>query len=70
MHRSGAVVIRNPVDHRALDRVRAQPIADGALEIRPLGRRRYELEGLLDGVTAKNRHREQDLGSAVGREVW
>ena len=45
-------------------------IADGALEIRPLGRRRYELEGLLDGVTAKNRHREQDLGSAVGREVW
>lgn len=30
----------------------------------------FRLDQLLKGVTAKNRHREIDFGSACGAEVW
>jgi antitoxin MazE len=45
-------------------------IEDGGLVVRPARRRKYRLEDLLRGVSAKNVHREVDTGAAVGREVW
>ena len=52
---------------------------DTAVELSPRGNElivapvrppRTELERLLEGVTAENRHGEVDMGSPVGGEVW
>ena len=44
-------------------------VEDGAIVIRPAGKR-YSLDELVQGITAKNQHRETDWGKPVGREVW
>ena len=33
-------------------------------------RRRYTLDQLVAGITAKNRHRELEWGPPIGNEVW
>ena len=33
-------------------------------------RRRYELSKLVSRITARNRHRETEWGSPVGKESW
>ena len=45
-------------------------LSEGALVIRPMDRELETLEGLLQGVNESNLHDEQDLGPAMGREVW
>jgi len=45
-------------------------VEDGGIVVRPRRAVRMKLEKLLAGVTAKNAHRESDLGPAVGREAW
>lgn len=45
-------------------------LAEGALVVRPLGRPRYSLDALLEGVTARNRHDEISVGAPIGRESW
>jgi len=42
---------------------------DGSIVIRP-ARRKYRLDELVSGITAKNRHEETDWGPPVGNEVW
>ena len=43
---------------------------DGEIRLRPLRRRKYSLDALLHGITARNRHDEVDSGRPLGREVW
>lgn len=45
-------------------------ISEGALRIRPVEPRRYDLDALLARVTPRNRHEEQPFGAPAGREVW
>lgn len=45
-------------------------VEDGLLIVRPARGPRYDLKGLLSGVTPGNIHREVDTGKPVGREVW
>jgi antitoxin MazE len=33
-------------------------------------RRRYDLQRLIDGITAENQHSEIDWGPAAGNEAW
>jgi antitoxin MazE len=42
---------------------------DGTIVLRS-NRRRYKLEELVSGITAKNRHRETEWGRPVGEESW
>ncbi|MEO8275135.1 MAG: AbrB/MazE/SpoVT family DNA-binding domain-containing protein [Thermoanaerobaculia bacterium] len=42
----------------------------GTLVIRPILPPAFTLEGLLSGVTKRNRHDEVESGAPVGREVW
>jgi antitoxin MazE len=44
-------------------------VQDGAIVIRPAAKR-YTIEELVEGITAKNRHRETDWGAPTGRETW
>jgi antitoxin MazE len=45
-------------------------LVDGKLILTPLTLSRFSLEHLLAAVTTDNLHNEQDMGSAVGNEVW
>lgn len=45
-------------------------IVEGAMVIKPIGRRKYSLRRLLKGITKENIHEEQDWGGPIGREVW
>lgn len=45
-------------------------VAEGRIVVTPVARRRYTLESLLGGVTARNRHAEIDVGRPRGREAW
>ena len=45
-------------------------IEDGGLVIRPVRRPQYSLEELLEGVNARNLHKEVATGEPVGREAW
>lgn len=40
-----------------------------ALIVRP-ARKEWQLEELVAGITARNRHRATDWGTAVGKEAW
>ena len=44
-------------------------VHDGTLVIRPAAKR-YSIDELVRGVTAKNRYRETDWGAPVGNEAW
>ena len=48
----------------------ALSVRDGDLIIRPTRRAKYRLDDLVRKITPKNRHREVDTGTPVGREVW
>jgi antitoxin MazE len=45
-------------------------VDDGKIIIVPQVESKYSLAELLQGVTARNKHRETDTGPAVGQEVW
>jgi len=45
-------------------------LEDGALSVRPSPAAAYRLEELLSGLTAANRHGEDDFGPPAGGEVW
>ena len=45
-------------------------VREGRIVIAPVPRRRFRLDDLLKGVTARNRHREVGTGPAAGREAW
>ena len=44
-------------------------VQDGAIVVRPAVRR-YTLDELVDGITARNKHAEPDWGRPIGKEVW
>jgi antitoxin MazE len=44
-------------------------VQEGLITIEPLNRK-LTLESLVAGITPKNRHRGQDWGKPVGKEVW
>ena len=44
-------------------------VVDGQIHIVPV-QARYELDTLLETITAENLHGEVDTGEAVGNEVW
>ena len=45
-------------------------VEDGRIVLLPVAKAEVTLEELLEGVTAKNLHRETETGAAVGREIW
>ncbi len=46
-------------------------VKDNEIILRPLRpEKTYALDDLLTGVTAENRHGEEDFGPSLGREVW
>lgn len=45
-------------------------IEDGALVVRSIAPRKYELDDLLDGITAENVHGETEWGHPAGTENW
>ena len=51
------------------DRVSLELDAGSSIVLRP-ARRRYELDQLISGITAKNRHGETDWGMPMGKESW
>jgi antitoxin MazE len=36
----------------------------------PKARRKYRLEELVRGISARNRYKETEFGAPVGREAW
>jgi len=42
----------------------------GRIVIQPIRRKNYDLDELLKGITAKNRHDPVDFGPPSGKEVW
>jgi antitoxin MazE len=44
-------------------------VVDGQIHIIPTREKQYDLEALLDGVTAENVHGEVDTGDTVGNEI-
>lgn len=45
-------------------------VVEGRLVVKPTGRRKVSLSGLLKGITKDNRHSERDWGGLSGREAW
>ncbi|OGR96715.1 MAG: hypothetical protein A2V88_01700 [Elusimicrobia bacterium RBG_16_66_12] len=45
-------------------------IVEGALVVKPKGRRKLSLNRLLRGVTKANLHKESDWGRPQGKEIW
>jgi antitoxin MazE len=45
-------------------------IHQDSIIITPVGRKKYSLEKLLEGITPENLHKEHDTGCSVGEEVW
>jgi antitoxin MazE len=45
-------------------------VEDGTLSVRPSPAPEYRLDELLAGVTAANRHSEEDFGQPSGGEAW
>lgn len=42
----------------------------GRIVIEPLRKRKYDLDGLLKGITARNIHEGVDFGGPAGKETW
>ncbi len=51
------------------DILELQVVEDGSLLIKPTAKK-YDLDDLLAGFTAENRHPESDWGAPVGGEEW
>jgi antitoxin MazE len=45
-------------------------VSQGRIVIEPSDRVTYDLDALVDGITAGNRHEEADFGAPVGKEIW
>lgn len=45
-------------------------VSQGRIVIEPTDRVTYDLDTLVDGITAGNRHEEVDFGAPVGKEIW
>lgn len=45
-------------------------VTKGRIVIEPSDRVAYDLDALVDGITARNRHEEADFGMPVGKEAW
>ena len=46
-------------------------VRDHEIVLRPLREgKKYRLDDLLAGITAENRHDEDDFGTPQGQEVW
>ena len=45
-------------------------ISDGIIKLKPVKKREYSLEELMEGVTQENLHLEVDTGSPKGNETW
>lgn len=45
-------------------------VVDGNLVIKPIGRRRYSIDDLIQGITPENLHAEINSGVSVGNEAW
>ena len=45
-------------------------IVEGALVVKPKGRREFSLGQLLKGVTKTNLHKESGWGKPQGKEIW
>jgi antitoxin MazE len=44
-------------------------VSRGRILIRPLEKVEYDLDALVDGITADNAHREVSFGEPVGKEL-
>jgi len=44
-------------------------VTRGRIVIEPCGKVEYDLDKLLDGITARNLHVEEDFGRPVGKEI-
>lgn len=42
----------------------------GRIIIEPVNDKSYDLDMLIEGITAKNLHESADFGEATGKEVW
>jgi antitoxin MazE len=42
----------------------------GRIVIEPVRQKTYDLDDLLNGITAKNLHEPIDFGSPAGKEIW
>jgi antitoxin MazE len=56
--------------HLAVDEVVDVREEAGRIVIEPVREKAYELEELLRGITATNRHEAVDFGPPTGKEVW
>jgi antitoxin MazE len=45
-------------------------VSQSRIVIEPADRVAYDLDALVDGITAGNRHEETDFGAPVGNEIW
>ena len=45
-------------------------VRNGKLIVVPVAEPEYTLEELVRKITPKNRHRETDMGTPVGDEIW
>lgn len=45
-------------------------VSQGRIVIEPSGRVSYDLDAMVDGIKASNRHEEADFGAPVGKEIW
>ena len=43
---------------------------DGLIVIEPIREKIYDLDELLEGITAKNVHKAVDSGGPMGKEAW
>jgi antitoxin MazE len=56
--------------HLDLDEVVEVREEAGRIVIEPVRQKTYDLDDLLNGITAKNLHEPIDFGSPEGKEVW
>jgi antitoxin MazE len=56
--------------HLGLDEVVEVREEGGRIVIEPVRQKSYDLDDLVKGITAENRHEAVDFGPAVGKEAW
>jgi antitoxin MazE len=54
----------------ALDEVVDVREEGGCIVIEPVRKKSYDLDKLIKGITARNRHEVQDFGVPQGKETW
>ena len=55
--------------HLKIDQQVSVRVQKGRIVIEPMAKQEYQLEELLEGITAKNLHSEVDFGGPVGKEL-